>query len=98
AWHLIMKPKPAPVAQVATPSPTPKPTPPPTSPLTGLQVAADLAARPITAVVIENLTPDARPQSGLSQAGVVYEANAEGGITRFLAFFLDQRPPSLGSV
>lgn len=33
-------------------------------------------------VMIENTT-DARPQSGLSSADVVYEAVAEGGITRF---------------
>ncbi len=41
--------------------------------------------RPI-AVVIEN-SVDARPQSGISKADVVYEAVAEGGITRFLAIF-----------
>ena len=39
------------------------------------------------AVVIENHT-DARPQSGLNRAEVVYETLAEGGITRFLAVFL----------
>lgn len=38
------------------------------------------------AVMIEN-TPDARPQSGLTRADVVYEAVAEGGITRFMALF-----------
>jgi len=37
-------------------------------------------------VMIEN-TPDARPQSGLSQADVVFEAVAEGGVTRFGAIF-----------
>jgi len=37
-------------------------------------------------VMIENHV-EARPQSGLSQADVVYEAVAEGGITRFLAIF-----------
>ena len=37
-------------------------------------------------VMIENHV-DARPQSGLSRADVVYEAVAEGGITRFLAVF-----------
>ncbi len=78
---------------VAPPKPATKP-----SPLTGVEVAPELADRPISAVVIENLNPDARPQSGLGQAGVVYEALAEGGITRFLAFFLDQRPPVLGPV
>lgn len=37
-------------------------------------------------VMIENST-DARPQSGLGSADVVYEAVAEGGITRFGAVF-----------
>lgn len=36
------------------------------------------------AVMIEN-SPDARPQSGLSGADMVYEAVAEGGVTRFMA-------------
>ena len=38
--------------------------------------------RPVIAM-LENHT-DARPQSGLSRADVVYEAVAEGGITRFM--------------
>lgn len=42
--------------------------------------------RPL-AVMIEN-TPDSRPQSGLSHADVVYEAIAEGGVTRFMALYL----------
>jgi len=37
-------------------------------------------------VMIEN-HQEARPQSGLSRADVVYEAVAEGGITRFLGIF-----------
>lgn len=41
--------------------------------------------RPL-AVMIEN-SVDARPQSGLSNADVVFEAVAEGGITRFMALF-----------
>lgn len=41
--------------------------------------------RPILAM-IENST-EARPQSGLSSADVIYEAVAEGGITRFMAAF-----------
>lgn len=36
--------------------------------------------------VIDN-HPDARPAYGLSQADMVYEAEAEGGITRYLAIF-----------
>lgn len=41
--------------------------------------------RPI-GVMIENHL-DARPQSGLSKVDLVYEAVAEGGITRFLALY-----------
>jgi len=41
--------------------------------------------RPAT-IMVENHA-DARPPSGLSSADVVYEAVAEGGITRFLAVF-----------
>lgn len=38
-------------------------------------------------IMIENHA-DSRPQSGLSRADIVYEAVAEGGITRFLAVYL----------
>ena len=48
-------------------------------------------------VMIEN-TPDARPQSGLSHADTVYEAPAEGGITRFLAVFYCQDAGEVGPV
>src|SRR5260221_13460782 len=41
--------------------------------------------RPI-AVMIEN-HQEARPQSGLSRADVVYESVAEGGISRFMGIF-----------
>lgn len=41
--------------------------------------------RPILAIIENHL--DSRPQSGLSNADVVYEAVAEGGITRFLTVF-----------
>ena len=41
--------------------------------------------RPL-AVMIEN-HPEARPQSGLSEADVVFEAIAEGGVTRFMGMF-----------
>lgn len=41
--------------------------------------------RPL-AVMIEN-SVDSRPQSGLNKADIVYEAVAEGGITRFMAMF-----------
>jgi hypothetical protein len=41
--------------------------------------------RPL-AVMVEN-HQESRPQSGLSSADVIYEAVAEGGITRFMAIF-----------
>ncbi len=41
--------------------------------------------RPL-AVMIEN-SPDARPQSGMGRADVVFEAVAEGGVTRFMGLF-----------
>jgi hypothetical protein len=48
-------------------------------------------------VMIENHV-DARPQSGLSKADVIYEAVAEGGITRFLAMFYCQDAGEVGPV
>ncbi|MCL4364131.1 DUF3048 domain-containing protein [Patescibacteria group bacterium] len=52
--------------------------------------------RPL-AVMIEN-HPDARPQSGMSSADVIFEAVAEGGITRFLNIFYCQDAPFIGPV
>ena len=68
------------------------------SPLTGNEVP-DLASteQAVTAIMIEN-SPDARPQSGLKDAGVVYEAIAEGGITRFLALYQQEKPTLIGPV
>ena len=67
------------------------------STLTGLPVSPTVNQRPVTAVMIENST-DARPQSGLAQAGVVFEALAEGGITRFMAIYQDTQPSYIGPV
>jgi hypothetical protein len=49
------------------------------------------------AIMIENQA-DARPQTGLPLADVVYEALAEGGITRFIAVFLSGDAPVVGPV
>ncbi|HCM68425.1 MAG TPA: hypothetical protein DIS62_05540 [Candidatus Kerfeldbacteria bacterium] len=51
------------------------------------------------AVMIENL-PSVRPQAGLGDASVVYEALAEGGATRFMAVFDPQvlTTPTVGPV
>lgn len=67
------------------------------SPLTGVEVSQDLAKRPVIGVMIEN-SPDARPQSGLADAGVVFEAIAEGGITRFLAIYQEDQPANIGPI
>lgn len=67
------------------------------STLTGLQVDKSVNDRPVTGVMVEN-SIEARPQSGLDQAGVVFEAEAEGGITRFLALFQDSQPSYIGPV
>jgi hypothetical protein len=67
------------------------------SPLTGMSVSATDAKRPVTAVMIEN-SDFARPQSGLDQAGVVFEAIAEGGITRFMALYQEAQPGNLGPI
>jgi len=68
------------------------------SPLTGEQVADEAATKQVvTAIMIEN-SPDARPQSGIKDAGVVYEAIAEGGITRFLTLHQQDKPQLVGPV
>ncbi len=67
------------------------------SPLTGVMVEPSLAQRPVTGIMIEN-SVDARPQSGLTDAGVVFEAIAEGGITRFLALFQESQPDYIGPI
>lgn len=77
-----------------------KPPPKPTterSRLTGLPVSPETNLLPVTGVIIEN-SPDARPQAGLYQAGIVFEAIAEGGITRFLTLFQESQPDFLGPV
>ncbi len=67
------------------------------STLTGLPVSPDVNKRQVTAVMIEN-SLDARPQSGLDQAGVVFEAIAEGGVTRFMGIFQDTQPDYVGPI
>ncbi len=78
----------------AVAKPVPKPI---LSPLTGIPVTAEQRDLPVIGVMIEN-SPDARPQSGLKHAGVVYEAIAEAGITRFLALFQEDQAANVGPV
>jgi hypothetical protein len=94
--HTGQKPVVAAVKPVHKVKAPPKPTTV-ASTLSGLQVDPTVNQRPVTGVMIEN-SMDARPQSGLSQAGVVFEAIAEGGITRFLALFQDTTPDNIGPI
>jgi hypothetical protein len=55
-----------------------------------------LKRRPV-AVMINNHM-EARPQSGLNQADIVYEAVTESGITRYMAIFWSQGPNKVGPV
>ncbi|CAN5391786.1 DUF3048 domain-containing protein [soil metagenome] len=100
AAFLLLYPKPVevqPVVQVKKQEPAPEPVKY-YSPLTG-KLVADLAStkQPVTGVMIEN-SPTARPQSGLKNSGVVFEAIAEGGITRFMVMYQSEKPGLLGPV
>jgi len=70
-------------------------------PLTGELVTmseyADIIDRKVLAVVVEN-HPDARPQSGLNDADIVFETLVEGGITRFVGIFQSKTPEVVGPV
>lgn len=83
-----------PVAVKTAPQTEPEPI---TSPLTGLEVSEADSKRPVTGVMIEN-SHFARPQSGLREAGVVFEGIAEAGITRFLALYQESKPKDIGPV
>ncbi len=95
-------PPPPTAAPTSTPMPTPTPEPTPTeppilSPLTGRAVSAEVAARRVVAVKIDN-APSARPQSGLSTADVVYEHLTEGPVTRYTAFFQESGAQQVGPI
>lgn len=85
----------------ATPSPTATRTPTPTAtptitPTATPSLANHFNRKPI-ALMVEN-HPDARPQSGLNRADVVYEVVTEGFITRFLAIFANHDAEVVGPV
>lgn len=71
------------------------------SPLTGNLITQKtydkLAMKRPLSIIVENHV-DARPQSGLNEADVVWEALAEGGISRFMAIFLENQPDKVGPV
>ncbi|WP_248929815.1 DUF3048 domain-containing protein [Paenibacillus hamazuiensis] len=65
-------------------------------PLIGTGSEREVKERPVI-VMVEN-APQARPQSGLDQADLVYEVLAEGEITRFLAVYQSKSPQVIGPV
>lgn len=94
-----------PMQPVPEPSPSPvaTPTPAPTEkalpfayPLTGIGSLENKKDRPLM-VMVEN-SPQARPQTGLDQADIVFEILAEGEITRFAAVYHSQSPETIGPV
>lgn len=56
--------------------------------LTGEHVPEEIGRRRPVAVMLNNIRP-ACPQAGIANAGVVYEAPVEGGITRLMGIFED---------
>lgn len=65
--------------------------------INGIELTESLATRRPIAAIIEN-HPDSRPQSGLSEADILYETLAEGGITRFLALYQSKDPKEIGPI
>ncbi|MCZ2849193.1 DUF3048 domain-containing protein [Modestobacter sp. VKM Ac-2978] len=89
-----------PVAQstpATTPPPPPPPPPPPVLwPLTGLE-SGPVDPRPALAVKVEN-SSDARPQTGLGAADLVWEQVVEGGIPRYVAVYHSNLPAQIGPI
>lgn len=68
--------------------------------LTGLEIPDEkLNSSPTYCVQIPNGSTDgARPQAGLAQAAVIFEAIAESGITRFAAIFQNANTSAIGPI
>lgn len=67
------------------------------APFTGEQVDEKTSKNIPFMAIIEN-SKDARPQSGLADADIVYETMAEGGIPRFMALFQKNSPKIIGPI
>jgi hypothetical protein len=66
--------------------------------LTGLPDPTGVAqTRPVLSVKVEN-TPEARPQSGLESADIVWDEVVEGQITRLLAMFQSRSTDVVGPI
>src|ERR1051326_8332557 len=73
---------------------SPRSSPASLSPFTGEAVSG---LQPVLAVKIDNLV-DARPQTGVSRADIVYVLPVEGGLSRLMAVFSSAYPPGVGPV
>lgn len=67
------------------------------SQISGNETSEELSNRPILGVMIEN-SEEARPQTGLDDAGIVFETVTEGGITRYMAMYQETMPEEVGPV
>ena len=70
------------------------------SPFTGLELSPELwlkRPRRVIAFKVDN-NLNARPQSGLQEADTVMEILVEGGMTRFLAFYMDKTSSYVGPI
>ena len=67
------------------------------SPLTGLEIPIPQSKLPIIGSMVSN-SLEARPQTGLDAAGIVFEAVTEGGITRYYALYQDDSSQAIGPV
>ena len=87
----------------------PEPTPEPEEPVveapkyyskfTGLEIPDEsLNSKPLFCIQVPNGIDGARPQTGLNEAGVIFEAIAEAGITRFAAIFQNPQSSTIGPI
>ncbi len=70
------------------------------SPFTGLELSPEIwlkRPRRVIAFKVDN-NLNARPQSGLQEADTVMEILVEGGMTRFLAFYMDKTSSYVGPI
>lgn len=69
------------------------------SKLTGLEIADEsINSKPTYCVQVPNGVDGARPQTGLNEAAVVFEAIAEAGITRFAAIYQNASGSVIGPI
>lgn len=97
AYFLLFK---KPVEHNTNPEPEKKPEAPKIySKLSGLEIANESENNaPIYCIQTPNGADGARPQVGLNEASVVFEAIAEAGITRFAAIYQNPKSKAIGPI